>query len=101
MTLHVFRRWYDIRSRLQRWLKAGLATEAARIATETVDVGPSGVVGYPPCLGVERVLLIDVIILFVSGLKWDTHTHTRVQTKTDRERVHALTLCRSALRCSA
>lgn len=63
-------------------MKAGLATEAARIATETVDVGPSGVVGYPPCLGVEWVLLIDVIILFVSGLKWDTHTHMR----TDKDR---------------
>lgn len=48
-------------------MKVGLATEAARIATETVDVGPSGVEGYPPSLGVERVLLIYVIILSVSG----------------------------------
>lgn len=48
-------------------MKAGLAVKAAGIATETVDVGPSGVVGHPPRLGVERVLLIYVVILFVPG----------------------------------
>lgn len=48
-------------------MEAGLATKAAGIATETVDVGPSGVVGYPPRLGVERVLFIYVVILFVPG----------------------------------
>ena len=48
-------------------MKAGLAAKAAGIATETVDVGPSGVVGHPPGLGVERILLVYVIILFVPG----------------------------------
>lgn len=48
-------------------MKAGLAAEAAGIATKTVDVGPSGVVGYPSRLGVERVLFIYVIVLFVPG----------------------------------
>lgn len=65
LILHVFRRLYDIRSRLRRWMEAGLATEAAGIATETVDVGPSGVVGYPPGLGIEGVVLVYVVILFV------------------------------------
>lgn len=92
--LHVFRRWCSIRGRLGRWLKAGLAAKATGIATETVDVGPSGVVGYPPCLRVERVLLIYVVILFVPGWKWYTHTQ---QKKTGTKRVHALTLSRSAL----
>lgn len=45
---------------------ASVAIEAARIATETVDVGPSGVVGYPSGLRVERVLFVYVVILFVS-----------------------------------
>lgn len=67
LILHVFRRRHDIRSRLWRWMKAGLAAEAAGIATETVDVGPSGVVGYPSRLGVEWVLFIYVIILFIPG----------------------------------
>ncbi len=48
-------------------MKAGQATEAACKATETVDVGPSGVVGYPPRCGVERVLFVDVVKLFVPG----------------------------------
>lgn len=48
-------------------LVAGLAVEAAGEAAETVDVGPPGVVGYPPCLGVERVLLVDVVVLSVPG----------------------------------
>lgn len=48
-------------------MEAGLATEAARKATETVDVGPSGVVGYSPRLGVERVLFVYVVKLFVPG----------------------------------
>lgn len=65
--LHVFWRWYDIRSRLWWWMKAGLATKAAGIATETVDVGPSRVVGYPARLGVEWVLFIYVIILLIPG----------------------------------
>lgn len=60
-------------------MKAGLATEAAVIATETVDVGPSGVVGHPPRLGVERVILIYVVIFFVPGWKWDTQ-HTNKDT---------------------
>lgn len=69
LILHVFRRRNDIRSRLRRWMKAGLATETAGIATETVDVRPSGVVGHPACLGVERVLLIYVVILSVPEWK--------------------------------
>lgn len=48
-------------------MKAGHAAQAARVAAETVDVGPSGVVGHPPCVRVERVLLVDVVILFVPG----------------------------------
>lgn len=48
-------------------LVAGLAVEAAGEAAETVDVGPSGVVGNPPGFGVERVLLVDVVILSVPG----------------------------------
>lgn len=92
--LHVFRGWHGIRSRrLWRWVKAGLAAEVAGIATETVDVGPSGVVRHPPCLWVERVLLVYVIVLFVPGRKLYTrHRQRRTQ------RVHALTLCRSARR---
>lgn len=93
--LHVLRRWCGIRGRLWWWLKAGLAAKAAGIATETMDVGPSGVVGYSPCLRIERVLLIYVIILFVPGWKWYTHTQ---QKKTETTRVHALTLSRRALR---
>lgn len=73
-------------------MEAGLATKTACIATETVDVGPSGVVGYPPCFRVEGVLFIYVIILFVSGLKRDTHVN-----KTEVGRVHALTLHWSAM----
>lgn len=65
--LHVFRWWHGISSRLWRWMKAGLAAKTAGIATETVDVGPSGVIGYPPRLRVERVLLIYVIIFFIPG----------------------------------
>lgn len=49
------------------WLVAGLAVEATGEAAETVDVGPPGVVGYPPGLGVERVLLVDVVVLSVPG----------------------------------
>lgn len=48
-------------------LVAGLAVQAAGEAAETVDVGPPGVVGYPPGLGVERVLLVDVVVLAVPG----------------------------------
>lgn len=48
-------------------MKTGLAAKAAGIATETVDVGPSGVVGHSSCLRIEWVLLIYVIILFVPG----------------------------------
>lgn len=48
-------------------LVAGLAVQAAGEAAETVDVGPPGVVGYAPGLGVERVLLVDVIVLSVPG----------------------------------
>lgn len=79
MILHVFRRRYDIRSGLQRWVMAALAIEAARIATETVDVGPSGVVGYPSGLRVERVLFVYVVILFVSG-----EGHTDREIKRDK-----------------
>lgn len=45
-------------------MKAGLAAKACGIATETVRVGPSGVIGYPTSLGVEWILLIYVIVLF-------------------------------------
>lgn len=65
--LHVFRWWQGIRSRLWRWMKAGLAAKTAGITTETVDVGPSWVIGHPPCLRVEWVLLIYVIIFFIPG----------------------------------
>lgn len=67
-------------------MKAGLAADAAGIATETVDVGPSGVVGQPPRLRVERVLLVYVVVLFVPGGKWCIHTHTHTQTDKDRNR---------------
>lgn len=63
---HVFRRRHDVGGRLVVGrLVAGLAVEAAGEAAETVDVGPSGVVGNPPGLGVEGVLLVDVVILSV------------------------------------
>lgn len=48
-------------------LVAGLAVEAAGEAAETGDVGPPGVVRYPPGLRVKRVLLVDVVVLSVPG----------------------------------
>lgn len=48
-------------------LVAGLAVEAAGEAAEAVDVGPPGVVGYAPGFGVERVLLVDVVVLSIPG----------------------------------
>lgn len=48
-------------------MQAGLAPEAAGKTTETVDVGPSGVVGHSPRFGVEWILLVYVIKHFVSG----------------------------------
>lgn len=48
-------------------LVAGLAVEAAGEAAEAVDVGPPGVVGYAPGFRVERVLLVDVVVLSIPG----------------------------------
>lgn len=65
---HVFRRRHDVGGGLVVGrLVAGLAVQAAGEAAETVDVGPPGVVRYPPGLGVERVLLVDVVVLSVPG----------------------------------
>lgn len=74
MILHVFWGWHDIRGRLRRWMKAGLASKAAGKATETMCVRPSGVIGYLPRLGVEWILLIYVVVLFFPGSKLSTHT---------------------------
>lgn len=68
VVLHVFWRRHDVGGGLVVWrLVAGLAVQAAGEAAETVDVGPPGVVGYAPGLGVERVLLVDVVVLSVPG----------------------------------
>lgn len=91
--LHVFRWGCSVGDRRGRWLEAGLAAKATGVATETVDVGSSGIVGHSPGLGVERVLLIYVVIVFISGLKKEKET----QRKTETKRVHALTLSRRAL----
>lgn len=68
LSLHIFWRLYGrIRLRLRRWMKAGLAAKAADVAAETVRVGPSGVKRQPARLWVERVFLIDVVVLLLPG----------------------------------
>lgn len=48
-------------------LKAALAAEAAAVAAETVQLPPRGVVGRDaPSLGIERVIVVDVIIVSAS-----------------------------------
>lgn len=51
-------------------MKVGLAAEAAGKTTETVDVGPSGVVRRPAGLWVEGVLLIYVVVLLLPVSRW-------------------------------
>lgn len=45
-------------------MQAALAAYAAAVAAEAVHVGVVGVRGgYPPRPGVERVLLVDVVVI--------------------------------------
>lgn len=51
---------------LGRRLKAALAAKAAAVAAETVQLPPHWVVGCDaPSLGVERVIIINVVIVSV------------------------------------
>lgn len=52
-------------------LKAALAAEATAVAAETVQLPPRRVVGSDaPSLGVERVILVNVIIVSVPRTRW-------------------------------
>lgn len=49
-------------------MEAVLAAHAAAVAAEAVHVGEGGVLGAdPPRLGVERVLLVDVVVVSFSA----------------------------------
>lgn len=78
-------------------LVAGLAVKAAGEAAETVDVGPPGVVGYPPGLGVKWVLLVDVVVLSVPGgrgsRKETDGVNERRAGRGRKEGVHDLAVC--------
>lgn len=63
--VHVLRDW-GIGDGLGGRLKAALAAKAAAVAAETVQLPPRGVMGRDaPSLGVERVIVVDVIIISV------------------------------------
>lgn len=65
LCVHVLRDW-GIGDGLGGRLKAALAAKAAAVAAETVQLPPRGVMGRDaPSLGVERVIVVDVIIISV------------------------------------
>ena len=68
-------------------MQAGLAAHAAAVAAEAVDVGPAGVVGHAARLGVERILLVYVIIVPVPG-EGGTRTHTQTHNQWTARGVH-------------
>lgn len=61
-------------------MKARLAAKAADVATETVCVGSSWVKRQPTRLGVERVFLVYVVVLFFPG------SELNIQAKTQKYR---------------
>lgn len=92
LCVHVFRDW-SIGDGLGGRLKAALAAKAAAVAAETVQLPPRGVMGCDaPSLGVERVIIVDVIIISVPRRRCRSRPAIRGETQG-----HGVLLCSQSL----
>lgn len=74
-------------------LKAALAAQAAAVAAETVQLPPRGVMGRDaPSLGVERVIVVNVIIVSVPRTRCRSRPAIRGEAQG-----HGVLLCSQSL----